>query len=75
MIQPKNYINISFKQRKDNSYVNQATYSKQARGKFLNYLILNKITNIMKMKEFKELNYIFNKQLSDEFNLIFTRSN
>ena len=75
MVKLKNYLNISFKQYINNSYVNQATYSKQARGRFLNYLILNQITSIEKMMEFKDLGYSFNSQLSNEYNLIFTRTN
>lgn len=66
-------INIGFLQNKNGAFVNQATYSKMARGKFLNYLIQNKITSLEEMKEFQEENYVFNESLSDEFNLIFTR--
>ena len=65
--------NISFLQKKDNKYINQATYSKMARGKFLDYLIKNKITSVKKMKKFNSDNYQFNEPLSTEFNLVFTR--
>ncbi|MBI9010115.1 MAG: YaaA family protein [Tenericutes bacterium] len=66
-------INISFLEKKNNKFVNQATYSKMARGKFLDYLIKNKIENLEKMKSFKEDNYCFNQELSDSLNLVFTR--
>ena len=74
MIHTKNIINISFLQYKNDSYVNQATYSKQARGQFLNYLIINHLTDPEEMKIFNESNYTFNSELSDDNNLIFTRT-
>ncbi len=73
MISSKKMINISFLQHQNNRYVNLATYSKQARGKFLNYLILNKIIKVSEMKAFQEDNYTFNQELSTEFDLVFTR--
>lgn len=66
-------INISFLQQKENKYVNQATYSKQARGIFLNYLITNQINDIIKLKSFTEEGYKYNQELSDEYNYVFTR--
>ncbi len=66
-------INISFLQYKDGKFINQATYSKQARGKFLNYLILNKIENTKLMKKYCVEGYIFNEMISNNDNLIFTR--
>jgi len=69
-----NMVNIFFLQKKDNKYVNQATYSKMARGKFLDYLIKSKITSVEKMKTFCSDNYQFNESLSTEFNLVFTRN-
>lgn len=73
MVEGCNLINISFLQRKDDTFVNHATYSKQARGKFLNYLILNKIENIKLMKQYSIDNYIFNDKLSNSTSLVFTR--
>jgi cytoplasmic iron level regulating protein YaaA (DUF328/UPF0246 family) len=66
-------ITIHFLQIINNKAINQATYSKMARGKFLNYLIKNKITTIDEMKYFQEENYSLNELLSDDFNLVFTR--
>ena len=73
MLNSQNMVNISFLQYKNSSYVNQATYSKQARGQFLNYLIINHITNLDEMKKFKKNNYTYNYKLSDDLNMIFTR--
>ncbi len=74
LIEKTNFINISFLQKKNDNYVNQPTYSKQERGRFLNYLILGNIEDIQKMKEYDANSYSFNSKLSDEKNIIFTRS-
>lgn len=73
LINPEKLLNIRFLQYKNNSYVNQATYSKQARGQFLNYMITNRIIDIIKLKEYNDFGYTFNQALSDESNYIFTR--
>lgn len=66
-------ININFLQYKNDKYLNQATYSKQARGLFFDYLVKNKIKNTEDMKAFNKDNYAFNCDLSDDFNITFTR--
>ena len=68
-------INIDFKEEKDGAYKAVSTYSKKARGQFLNYLIKNQITNLEDIKKIKLDGYSLNKDLSDEKNLIFTRKN
>ena len=73
MVEGCNLVNISFLQEKDGKFVNQATYSKQARGKFLNYLILNKIENTKLMKKYNLDDYIFNQLQSTDTSLVFTR--
>lgn len=73
MLEGCNLVNISFLQYKDGKFINQATYSKQARGKFLNYLIKNKIENTKLMKKYSIDGYVFNKIVSNNQNLIFTR--
>lgn len=73
MLEGCNLLNISFLQETDGEFKNQATYSKQARGKFLNYLILNKIENIKLMKKYNIDNYKFNELLSKNNSLVFTR--
>ena len=69
----KDMINISFLQNKDGKYINQATYSKMARGLLLNYLINNQINEIDHIKKFNLDNYQYNKSLSDDSNIVFTR--
>ena len=68
-------INIDFKEEKDGAYKSVSTYSKKARGQFLNYLIKNQIDNLEEIVKIKLDGYNFNKDLSDEKNLIFTRRN
>ena len=68
-------INIDFKEEKDGAYKSVSTYSKKARGQFLNYLIKNQIANLEDIKKIKLDGYSLNKDLSDEKSLIFTRKN
>ena len=68
-------INIDFKEEKDGAYKSVSTYSKKARGQFLNYLIKNQIANLEDIKKIKLDGYSLNKDLSDEKNFIFTRKN
>ena len=44
-------INIDFKEEKDGAYKSVSTYSKKARGQFLNYLIKNQINNLEDIKK------------------------
>ena len=68
-------INIDFKEEKDGVYKSVSTYSKKARGKFLNYLIKNQINSLEDIKEVELDKYSLNKDLSDEKNFVFTRKN
>ena len=68
-------INIDFKEEKDGAYKSVSTYSKKARGQFLNYLIKNQIDNLEDIKKIKLEGYSLNNTLSDEKNFIFTRKN
>ena len=68
-------INVDFKEEKDGIYKSVSTYSKKARGQFLNYLIKNQIANLEDIKKIKLDGYSLNNALSDEKNFIFTRKN
>ena len=68
-------INIDFKEEKDSTYKSVSTYSKKARGQFLNYLVKNEIDNLEDIKKIKLDGYSLNNALSDEKNFIFTRKN
>jgi len=51
-----------------------AYHSKQGRGFMLNYLIVNKITEIEEFKNFNIKVYCFDQKLSSEFNFVFVRN-
>ena len=68
-------INVDFKEEKDGTYKSISTYSKKARGQFLNYLIKNQVSNIENIKKMELNGYSLNEELSDKKNFIFTRKN
>lgn len=70
----KEMTNVIFKEKKkENEFKIVGIYSKQARGKLLNFMIENKIENIERLKDFSEDGYQFNEVLSSKKNLVFTR--
>jgi cytoplasmic iron level regulating protein YaaA (DUF328/UPF0246 family) len=73
MIQSDTMVTISFLQNKEGKYVNQATYSKMARGKFVNFMVENKVTTIEELFSFNQEGYIYNPKLSDNKTVVFTR--
>ena len=70
-----NMINIDFKEEKDGTYKSVSTYSKKARGKFLNYLVKNQINSLEEIEKINLDGYSLNKDLSNSKNLIFSRKN
>ena len=68
-------INIDFKEEEDGTYKSISIYSKKARGKFLNYLVKNQVSNLEEITKIELDGYNINKDLSDEKNFIFTRKN
>lgn len=66
-------INVSFKEKRDGKYKIIAIYSKRARGLMSRYIIKNKITDPNGLKKFNLDNYKFNKILSSDSDLVFTR--
>lgn len=69
----KNIINIDFKEYKNNKYTSISTYSKQARGKFLDIIIKKQLKNPEDLKNIAFYSYKLNLELSDKNNFIFTR--
>lgn len=69
----KNILNIDFKNYKDGEYKSISSYSKQARGKFLNFLIKKNICDTDNFKDITFDGYKINLTLSDENNYIYTR--
>ena len=62
-----------FKDWKNGKYKIISFYAKKARGMMSAYIIKNRIENIKDLKNFSEVGYSFNDELSDESNLVFTR--
>jgi cytoplasmic iron level regulating protein YaaA (DUF328/UPF0246 family) len=70
----KPIINIAFKEEKMGKFQIIGINAKRARGLMTNFIIKNKIGKIAQLKNFCEENYSFNNKLSDQSNLVFTRS-
>jgi hypothetical protein len=66
-------INVIFKEKKNGVLKIIGINAKKARGLMANFAIKNKITEPEKLKNFKEENYKFAKQLSDQLNWVFVR--
>lgn len=66
-------IEVSFKEQKGEKFQTVGTYAKMARGRFVQYLVKQRITTIEKAKQFTWSGYEFNPTLSSEKEIIFTR--
>lgn len=66
-------MDIEFYNVVDNQLKNIATYSKKARGSFLNFCIKNKIDNLEDLKMYNEYSYKFSEKLSNDNKLVFIR--
>ena len=66
-------ISLDFREEKNGIFKSVSSYSKQARGKFLDYIIKNRIEDVEKIKNIEIAGYKFNENLSDERNFIFIR--
>ena len=66
-------INVSFKEKRDGKYKIIAIYSKRARGLMSRFIIKNKIIDPKSLKKFNLEDYKFNKTLSSDSDLVFTR--
>lgn len=69
----KPMITIQFLEYKNGKYVNQATYTKMARGKMLQYMIVNHVQSLQEIKNFHDENYQFRADLSDQNTITFVR--
>lgn len=68
-----NVINIRFKERSGNKLLEKGVYVKVARGAMVRYMAVNKISDPITLKGFKELGYEFSDELSDDKEYIFVR--
>lgn len=68
-----NVINIRFKEKSGNKLLEKGVYVKVARGAMVRYMAVNKISDPITLKGFKELGYEFSDELSDDKEYIFVR--
>lgn len=68
-----NIITPIFKDWKNGQYKIISFYAKKARGMMAAYIIKNQLRNHEDIKDFAEVGYSYNGELSGEYNLVFTR--
>lgn len=62
-----------FKERSGNQLKTIGLFAKKARGLMASYIIRNRITMIEDLLQFNAAGYAYDKHLSDNYNIIFTR--
>ena len=67
-------INITFKEKKGNSYKVIGLFAKKARGLMADFIIKNKLEEAEEIKEFTSEKYCFKPEFSDSLNWHFYRS-
>lgn len=68
-----NVYDVEFKENIEGKYKIIGTYTKRARGLMVTYIVKNNIDNIEDLKNFKEEGYCYNKEISSNTKLVFTR--
>jgi cytoplasmic iron level regulating protein YaaA (DUF328/UPF0246 family) len=69
----QNKIDILFFDEVKGTFKQQATYSKMARGKCIDFMIQNKVKTIEELKAFNLDGYRFNESLSNQTTIAFSR--
>lgn len=67
-------IQMSFKEASGENYRVVGMYAKKARGQMLRFICENKIEQVEELKQFSGSGYSWNKALSTEKHLVFTRN-
>ena len=62
-----------FKDKKNDQYKIISFFAKKARGMMARYIVENKVTTVESLKDFDSDGYAFNKSMSNEAELVFTR--
>lgn len=73
MVKCRNVVNVEFKEYKNNKLTTSGTYNKMLRGLLLRYMCVNNITDLALVKEFTELGYVYNDELSLGNTLMFIK--
>jgi len=66
-------IDLQFKEQKGDEYKVIGVHAKRARGVMGRFIIQNRLVDIERIKEFSELGYQFNTELSSEDRWVFSR--
>ena len=66
-------LHIEFKLRKADALVTQSTQVKMARGKFMDYVVRNKVETLQQLKQFKEDGYAFEEANSSKHTYVFVK--
>ncbi len=66
-------IDVDFKENKSGQYKTIGIHAKRARGKMANFIIKQRVKTPAGIKKFNVDGYVFNKQLSSDKKLVFTR--
>lgn len=69
-----NVITPVFKEYRNGAYKNITIYAKRARGLMAKFIVENEIESIEELKRFEEEGYLYNEALSNDRELVFTRS-
>lgn len=67
------WINIDFKEHKDNQFKSIGILAKRARGSMVKYILENKCKNIEDIIKFNNNGYEINEKLSSKHHLVFSR--
>lgn len=76
MLERKRYhmIDIEFRQVQGEKIKNISTEAKKMRGKFLDFMVKNRIEEIEKLKSFKEFGYNYSQDISQEGKMFFVKN-
>lgn len=68
-------VTVAFlEQGEDGKLKKHAAISKKGRGQLVNYIARNKISALEAVKDFSDMGYRFNEELSDDSNWVFVRN-
>jgi hypothetical protein len=66
-------LDISFKEKKNDTYKVIGVYAKRSRWLMINYIIRNRLTDTEALKEFSDEGYEYNQELSDDSTWVYVR--
>lgn len=68
------FIDVKFYEKENDKLIEKGVYVKIARGLMVRYIAENQLENIKDITSFNEANYLYNKDLSHENLIVFTRN-